>query len=60
MKKARLINAMVAIVILVALSLNAACESNGWPLVGDIFGWSLLIGGSFLVVDNYIKERVDQ
>ena len=57
MSKKRIINLLVAIVILVALSFNAACESTGWALFGNIFGWTILVGVSFAVVDHHIKEK---
>ena len=57
MSKKRKTNALVAIAIFAALALNSACESNGWPLVGNIFGWFLIVGGLFMVVDTEIKER---
>lgn len=56
MSKKRIINAVIAVSILVALSLNAACDNTGWALVGEIFGWSIIVGVSFLAVDNHIKE----
>ena len=56
MTKARKINALVAASIWAALALNAACECNGWSLVGDVIGWALLVGATFLVIDNKIKE----
>ena len=52
----RQINAVVALTIFAALAINAATYCSGWALVGDIFGWALLVGGSFIVVDNKIKE----
>ena len=57
MSKNRIINLLVAIAILVALSFNAACESTGWALAGNIFGWAILVGVSFAVVDHHIKEE---
>lgn len=51
----RQINAVVALTIFAALALNSACNNSGWALVGEIFGWSLIIGGMFLVVDNKLK-----
>lgn len=57
MSKKRKINALVAIAIFAALALNSACESNGWPLVGNIFGWLLIVGGLFMVVDHRFKEE---
>ena len=56
MSTKRILNGILAIAILAALSINAACNTDGWTLVGEIFGWTLLIGGTFLVVDNRIKE----
>lgn len=56
MSTKRILNGLIALAILAALSINAASNTNGWTLVGEIFGWSLLVGGSFLVVDNRIKE----
>ena len=56
MTKARKINALVAAAIWAALTINAACECTGWSLAGDAIGWALLVGATFLVVDNKIKE----
>lgn len=52
-------NAVVALTIFAALALNSACNNSGWALVGEIFGWSLIIGGMFLVVDNKLKKMED-
>ena len=55
--KARKINGIVAVVVFVALAGNAFCESNGWALVGNIFGWAIIVAALWMVVDNKIKER---
>jgi len=52
-------NAVVALTIFAALALNSACNNSGWALVGEIFGWSLIVGGLFLVVDNKLKKMED-
>lgn len=52
-------NALIAIAIFAALSINACFENSGWALVGEIFGWSLIVGGLFLVVDNKLKKTED-
>ena len=57
MSKKRIINGLVAMAIFAALSMNAACNTNGWPLVGEIFGWSLIVAILFIVVDHRIKEK---
>lgn len=57
MKKTRIINGLIAVAILAALSMHAACNTSGWPLVGEVFGWSIIVGILYLVVDNRIKER---
>lgn len=57
---ARKINLAVAIFVFVALAGNAATECTGWALAGDVFGWLLIVGILFAVVDNYIKERSAQ
>ena len=56
---ARQIHALLAIVVLIALAVNSASHNTGWVLVGEIFGWSLIIGGLWLVIDKCIKERVE-
>lgn len=56
MSKNRKINALVAIIIFAGLALNAAFESEGIALAGNIFGYFLIVGGLFLVVDNRIKN----
>lgn len=56
MKKHRIINAIVALTIFAGLSINAACESDGFALAGNIFGYLLLVGGLFMVIDNKIKQ----
>lgn len=57
MSKKRIINGVIAMAIFVALSVNAAFNTSGWSLVGEVFGWSLIITMLFLVVDNHIKEK---
>ena len=57
MKKTRIIIGLIAVIILAALSMNAACNTSGWSLVGEVFGWSIIVGILYLVVDNRIKER---
>ena len=49
-------NRLLALVAVAALAVNAASHTSGWALVGEIFGWVLIIGGTYLVVDNKIKE----
>ena len=49
-------NRLLALVVVAALAVNAAAHTSGWALVGEIFGWALLVGAVFLVVDNKIKE----
>lgn len=56
MSKNRIINMLVAVAILAALSVNAASECQGWALVGDITGWTLIVGILSLVIDNKIKD----
>lgn len=56
MKKKRIINGVVATWILAALSVNAASNAAGWALVGELFGWTLIVGILALVVDHHIKE----
>ena len=56
---ARQTNALLAIVVLMALAVNSASHNTGWVLVGEIFGWSLIIGGLWLVIDKHIKERAE-
>lgn len=56
---ARQTNTLLAIVALMALAVNAASRNTGWVLVGEIFGWSLLVGGSWLAIDRHIKEMED-
>lgn len=60
MKKARLINGAAALIAAVALCGNAAIDNSGWMLAGNIFGWVLIIGTLWLVVDHEIKERAQQ
>lgn len=55
--KARKINTLVALVIAGALTVNALSTCNGWALVGDLFGWALIVGGLWMMVDNKLKER---
>ena len=57
MSKKRKINALVAFAIFAALALESACKTNGMAFVGNVFGWSLIVGGLFMVVDTEIKER---
>ena len=52
-------NALLAIVALLVLAVNSASHNTGWVLVGEIFGWSLIIGGLWLMIDNKIKERAE-
>ena len=56
---ARQTNALLAIVVLMALAVNSASHNTGWVLVGEIFGWSLIIGGLGLAIDKHIKERAE-
>ena len=56
---ARQTNALLAIVVLMALAVNSASRNTGWVLVGEIFGWSLIIGGLWLAIDKHIKERAE-
>lgn len=53
----RNVNRLLALVVMAALVVNAAAHNTGWALVGEIFGWSLIIGGSFLVADNKLKTE---
>ena len=55
--KPRTINALLAAVVLVALIVNSASNNNGWALVGEIFGWTIIVGALFAVIDNKIKEN---
>ena len=54
--KPRTINALLAAVIFVALVVNSASNNSGWALIGEVFGWSIIIGILFAVIDNKIKE----
>ena len=56
MSKKRTINAIAALTIFAGLSINAACESDGFALAGNVFGYLLLVGALFLIVDNKIKS----
>ena len=56
MSKKRTINAIVALTIFAGLSINAAFESDGFALAGNVFGYLLLVGALFLIVDNKIKN----
>lgn len=58
--KARTLNAVVAVIVLAALVVNAASTCTGWALVGDTLGWCAIVGSLWLVVDNKIKERSAQ
>lgn len=55
--KAKTINNLLASVVLAALVGNTLFEFDGWCSVGQMFGYSLLVGGLWLIVNNIIKER---
>ena len=54
--KARVLNGIIAGITAAALSLNAACDSSGWILAGNIAGWLIIVGTLWFVIDNKIKE----
>lgn len=53
---ARVLNGIIAGITAAALSLNAACDSCGWVLVANIFGWLIIVGSMWAIVDNKLKE----
>lgn len=54
--KARVLNGIIAGITAATLSLNAACDSSGWVLAGNIAGWLIIVGTLWFVIDNKIKE----
>lgn len=55
--KKRNVCRLLAVVVLVGLAVNAASHNDGWVLVGEIFGWALIIGGLFAIIDNKLKAE---
>lgn len=55
--KPRAINVLLSAVVLAALVVNSAAHNSGWALVGEIFGWVLIVGILSAVIDNKIKEN---
>lgn len=54
--KARQVNILLSAVVYAALFVNSASTNYGWALVGEVFGWTIIIGSLFAVINNKIKE----